>query len=132
MNDEEKKKLVEQLKSSLPVVLVIDDDEWTLNAIRTTLTFENIIAFGASDGVDALRKIPLIRDLDLILLDLQMPKLNGLEMLEVYEEYLRPKYDVPILVMTAGTTLMKRYEVLKKPFNIDDLLRAVRKFTVKK
>ena len=62
----------------MPTILVVDDEPPILELVRYTLEDEQIRVLEASDGVQALEVAQTARP-DLILLDVQMPRLDGLE-----------------------------------------------------
>jgi DNA-binding response OmpR family regulator len=62
----------------MPTILVVDDEPPILELVRYTLEDEQIRVLEAADGVQALEVAQAARP-DLILLDVQMPRLDGLE-----------------------------------------------------
>src|SRR5687768_16076207 len=62
----------------MPTVLVVDDEPTILELVRFTLEDEQVAVIEASDGVQALEKARATHP-DLILLDVQMPRLDGFE-----------------------------------------------------
>jgi two-component system alkaline phosphatase synthesis response regulator PhoP len=80
-------------------VLVVDDDIKTVELVRLYLNRDGYRVITAYDGVEALR---LAREShpDLIVLDLMLPGINGLEICRT----LRAESDVPIIMLTAMTT----------------------------
>jgi two-component system, OmpR family, response regulator MprA len=110
-------------------VLVIEDDEAISDLLRRGLTYEGYQVSVAPDGVTGLR---MARDAppDLVVLDLMLPTLDGLEVCR----RLRAADDVPILVLTARGTVSDRIsgldsgadDYMVKPFSIDELLARVR------
>ena len=79
-----------------PRILVVDDDESIRTLLRRLLTTEGYAVDEAADGPTALDKISA-REPDLLLLDVMMPGLDGLEVLEG----LRRTSDVPVILLTA-------------------------------
>jgi two-component system, OmpR family, response regulator MprA len=110
-------------------VLVIEDDDAISDLLRRGLTYEGYKVSVAPDGVTGLR---MARDAppDLVVLDLMLPGLDGLEVCR----RLRAADDVPILVLTARGTVSDRIagldsgadDYMVKPFSIDELLARVR------
>ena len=80
-------------------VLVVDDDVKTVELVKLYLNRDGYKVLTAYDGVEALR---LAREShpDLIVLDLMLPGINGLEICRT----LRAESDVPIIMLTARTT----------------------------
>lgn len=111
-------------------VLVVDDDQGLRFSVRETLAqkggFEIDEAF---DGLDALEKIKA-RRYDLVLLDVDMPRLNGLEALKLIKEH---DPSIVVLIMTAYASIddavraVKEgaYNYLSKPVRGDELVKLV-------
>src|SRR5947209_16443990 len=110
-------------------VLVIEDDDPIGALLRRGWTYEGYKVSVAPDGVAGLR---MARDAppDLVVLDLMLPGLDGLEVCR----RLRAADDIPILVLTARGTVSDRIagldsgadDYMVKPFSIDELLARVR------
>jgi len=111
--------------------MLVDDETDLLEALRfelekTTAAYKVI---GARNGQEALDKIAEGICPDLIVLDINMPKMGGLEFYKRICESGKPKY--PILVLTARANLeglFKDLEVdgfMSKPFEIEDFLKEV-------
>lgn len=109
-------------------VLVVEDEENISQSLRYTLTREGYEVSEAATGPEALR---LARDLrpDLILLDLMLPEMNGLEVCRV----LRSEMTTPILMLTAKSSELDKVvglqvgadDYLTKPFSLNELLARV-------
>ncbi|OGO31128.1 MAG: DNA-binding response regulator [Chloroflexi bacterium RBG_16_56_11] len=110
-------------------VLVVDDDVKTVELVKLYLNRDGYRVFTAYDGNEALR---LAREYhpDLIVLDLMLPGVNGLEICRT----LRAESDVPIIMLTALTTDDDRLKGLDigaddyvtKPFSPRELAARVR------
>lgn len=81
-------------------ILIVDDTKNNLFALRTLLEASiNAEVVEASSGVEALEKV-LLYNIDLILLDVQMPEMNGFEVAKFIRN--RKRYqDIPIIFLTA-------------------------------
>ncbi|MEO8852723.1 MAG: sigma-54 dependent transcriptional regulator [Ginsengibacter sp.] len=94
----------------MPSILIIDDEK----AIRKTLTeilgFEGYKIDEASDGEEGLRKFKE-KNYDLILCDIKMPKLDGLEFLEKAKEI---NSEVPIIIISGHGNIETAVEAVKK------------------
>ena len=112
-------------------ILIIDDDEGlrkSLNLILTDAGYEVVLAEDGEEGLATAEE----QDPDLILCDVRMPKIGGLQFLDRYQE---SGGRALIIVMTAygGLELamdaMKKgaYDYIPKPFGSDDVLLIVRK-----
>ena len=115
--------------SSGKKVLVVDDDAKTVELVKLYLKRDGYKVLTASDGIEALQ---LAREghPDLIVLDLMLPGLDGLEVCRT----LREESDVPIIMLTARTTENDRLaglelgadDYITKPFSPRDLAARVR------
>ncbi|PRR81203.1 response regulator transcription factor [Clostridium vincentii] len=77
-------------------ILIIEDDIAISEMVKNYLTKDGFMVTTAADGEEAIIKY-LNHDFDLILLDLMMPKLDGIETMKI----IREKSSVPILIMSA-------------------------------
>ena len=111
-------------------VLVVDDDRVIRQCIAETLSEEGYEAVTAANGADALELVKGGPPPDLIVLDVRMPVLDGWGFARAYREM--PGPHAPILVITAAHDSTERLvelqaeDVLPKPFDLDQLVRAVR------
>jgi len=107
-------------------ILVVDDEPLFRSAVNSILRKAGFDTIQAQDGIEALDIVRVIgTGVDLLLTDLQMPRMDGLSLIESVRE-LHPK--MPVLLMT-GAPLRNRarsYAVLSKPIGREALLRAVR------
>ena len=85
--------------SAKPTILVVEDDDNSLIALKTLLRPKGYRVLEASDGNEAITVVKAEK-LDLILLDLQLPKLNGLGVIRHLRENLNLS-SLPIVMMTA-------------------------------
>ncbi|MCP4645416.1 MAG: HDOD domain-containing protein [bacterium] len=113
----------------LPRVLVVDDDEGVREILKRTLQMRGCVVETASDGVEAMES--LTGDtVDLVLLDICMPRKDGLAVLQELEEQ---QAAFPVIVMTGSTRPYHVEEALKrgartclrKPFELKQLLAEV-------
>ncbi len=112
-------------------ILVVDDDDGIRDLIKMTLELEGYSVAVAANGRDALDRIADERPM-VVLLDLMMPIMTGWEVLA----RLRTSgLGIPVVFMTAGfraNSEAERHHAdghLAKPFDIDDLLSVVERFT---
>ena len=109
-------------------VLIIDDDVELSDLLKEVLSFEHFTVNAAYDGMAGLAAMN--HEVDLVLLDVMMPKLNGFETLK----QLREKWDVPVLMLTAKGEEIDRVvglelgadDYLPKPFSERELLARMR------
>ncbi|MDA0150357.1 response regulator [Vibrio sp. LaRot3] len=109
-------------------ILLIDDDTELTSLLKEVLTFEGFDVSEANDGEAGLEA--LSQDIDLILLDVMMPKLNGMETLK----RIRENWETPVLMLTAKGEEIDRViglelgadDYLPKPFSDRELLARIR------
>ncbi len=109
-------------------ILVVDDEEGAREALGIILEDEFRLIF-ASNGREAL-EILRMNNVNLVMLDLNLPDMNGLEVLERIREY---DEDVDIIMVSAIDSATKAvdslklgaYDYITKPFEPDDILMAV-------
>lgn len=92
-------------------ILIIDDDSDTHRLFKSYLAnteAELLSAYGGSEGLDLITQRG---DIDLILLDLIMPEMNGFEFIENFYK-LRPHKDIPIIVVSARDLSSTERELL--------------------
>lgn len=108
-------------------ILVVDDDANIRTALKYWLEREGYSVLLSGDGLDALEKAELMNP-DLIILDLLLPRLNGLDVLERLKRG-RETRAIPVMVLTAydGGENRRRClelgakEFFSKPFSLREL-----------
>lgn len=108
-------------------VLVVEDDGLIREALAELLELEDYKVHTAANGREALDWLLAHRPPRLIVTDLMMPVMDGWELLEHLREH-EHLADVPVVVTTANTDAPPEpaLEVLEKPYELDELLDAVR------
>ncbi len=115
-------------------ILVVDDDPDIVITLRDRLESLGYDTITAHDGLRALELIEQDNP-NLVLLDLEMPKLSGLGVLKRLSRHRQNGQDLPVIVMTAHGSIaaaveaMKEgaYDFLTKPFEVDHLSIVIRK-----
>jgi DNA-binding response OmpR family regulator len=116
--------------SSAISLLLVEDDEMLGDGIQTVLTRRGLAVNWVRDGLSAMQSLKTIR-YDVMLLDLNIPWLSGLEVLA----RLRAEGNqIPILVLTARSEVVDRVQALDggaddyvvKPFDIEELCARIR------
>lgn len=110
-------------------ILIIEDEEKIARFIELELGFEGYQVEKALDGREGLA-LAQARPFDLILLDIMLPGLNGIEVLR----RIRLFSDVPIILLTARDTVVDKVtgldggadDYITKPFAIEELLARIR------
>jgi DNA-binding NtrC family response regulator len=109
-------------------ILIADDEEGIREALQLILEDRYDLVF-ARDGLEALDKAST-EGLHAVILDIKMPKLDGLEILKRIR---KAKIDVPILILTAYQSVELAKEAIKlgaqdylpKPFEREQILRVI-------
>jgi len=109
-------------------ILVVDDEERIKNFLKSKLKASGYEVLTASNGLEGLEQAQA-QEPDLIVLDLLMPKMGGLEMLKE----LRGFSTVPVIILTAKGADAERItglqlgadDYLPKPFNPDELVARI-------
>ncbi|HUX71898.1 MAG TPA: response regulator transcription factor [Cellulomonadaceae bacterium] len=115
----------------MSTVLVVDDEERIRTLIGRSLSSEGHSVVAASDGLSALDRLAA-EDIDLVLLDLVMPRCNGLTVLSSLRQR---KDDTPVIVLSGVTDIATRVQALErgavdvvsKPFSLVELLARTRR-----
>ncbi len=113
----------------MSTVLVVDDESEIRNSLRGVLNDEGLRVLEAAGGQEALELVRRERP-ELVLLDVWMPDIDGIELLR----QLRSEPDRPQVVMISGhgnvetavrATKLGAFDFIEKPFSIDALLQVV-------
>ena len=113
-------------------VLAVDDEELIRNFIKNALSECNYEVFLASNGTDALEMVKDVSP-DIILLDIQMPGINGIEVTKALKQDEDTKI-IPIVILSSFNDVSFRVEALEagaddflsKPFIIQELITRVK------
>jgi DNA-binding response OmpR family regulator len=111
-------------------ILVIEDEPRILGFLKVGLEAEGFAVDGADDGASGLG-LALAEAYELVVLDLQLPRLDGLHVLE---ELHRSRPELPVLILSARNDLPTKLrsfqlganDYLSKPFSFDELVARVR------
>jgi two-component system, OmpR family, KDP operon response regulator KdpE len=110
-------------------IMIVDDDPQIRRVLRTALVAQDYEVVDARNGEEALEKIRDER-LDLVILDMNMPRMNGLETCRI----IRSSSDVAIIMLTVRNAESDKVEALDagaddymtKPFGSPELLARIR------
>ncbi len=110
-------------------ILIVEDEARLARFLELELTHEGYAVAKAADGREGL-DAALAGDYDLILLDVMLPGLNGLEVLR----RLRGEKDTPVILLTARDAVMDKVsgldmganDYITKPFSIEEVLARIR------
>ena len=112
-------------------ILVVDDEHLIRWSLEQNLKKQGYEVVTAGDGEEALRQVREEQP-DLVLLDIQMPGISGIEALEKIKEH---DEDIVVIMVTAHGGLetavnamrLGAYDYVSKPFNLDELAIIIRK-----
>jgi two-component system response regulator AtoC len=113
-------------------ILIADDEQATVDVLSDLLSGEGYQVVGVGSGTAVLEQLQGEHGFGLLLMDLQMPGLNGLELIERLR---KDNIDIPVILITAhGTSSIAiramqigAYDYLNKPFDIDEVLVVVKR-----
>ncbi len=120
-------------EKSYPNILIAEDVESNFLYLKAVLSKLNATIFWAKNGLEAVEICEQEKNIDLVLMDLQMPEMNGYEATQI----LKKKFpNLPIVAQTAFAMSDDREKALDagcddylaKPIKSKDLLNVVEKF----
>ena len=105
-------------------ILVVEDDEDIIKLLKIYLEGDDYRVISAENGIDALKIIENIK-VDLVVMDIMMPKMDGYEL----TKKIREKYTIPIIILSAKNKDSDKIyglnlgadDYIKKPFSIMEL-----------
>jgi two-component system, chemotaxis family, chemotaxis protein CheY len=115
-------------------IMVVDDSATVRKFITVSLEMQGFKVVQACDGMEALEKLPL-QKVDLIITDLNMPNMDGFELirnLRSYEQY----QDIPVIILSSLSDQASReqgmsigaHSYLVKPFSLEKVQYEVSKY----
>ena len=121
-------------------MLIVDNDESTVTTLSALLLsrekFQIDVASGGQEGLEMMRAHP---DYDLVLLDIMMPKVSGMDVCQAMVSDWKLR-EIPVLLMSSALPIppqefqqsLEKYSalsvvkgVIEKPFILDDLLKKI-------
>src|SRR3712207_55734 len=110
-------------------ILLVDDDAALLEVTSIVLASEGYRVITAEDGTEALRAVEG-EDLDLVVLDIMLPRMSGFEVLKKMREF----SDVPVVLLTAKSQSVDKVvglelgadDYITKPFDTKELLARIK------
>jgi DNA-binding response OmpR family regulator len=115
----------------MPRILIVEDDLPTLNLVSKILSGQGYDTVLAENGEKAL-EILQCETFDLMISDLVMPRVNGIELLEkIYKSHA----EIPVIILTGFNTIgsaieaikLGAFDFMKKPFKLPELLLTVQR-----
>ncbi len=135
---ESKRRTVEQLYQTDEIlvgkkVLIVDDDIRNIFALTSILEWRNMVIVSAETGRDAIKILQSEPDVDIVLMDIMMPEMDGLDTTRVIRKL--PQFNaLPIIAVTAKAMKGDRekcieagaWDYLSKPVDTEQLLSVLR------
>jgi CheY-like chemotaxis protein len=123
-------------EAAMSTVMIVDDADLARATLGRLLEREGYRTVQARNGREALGRLRKQREPDLIVLDLNMPDIDGLELLEILHDH--PRWQsIPVIMLTAVSDThsvhraeqlgAKRY-LVKATFSIREMLNQVRRY----
>jgi HAMP domain-containing protein/signal transduction histidine kinase/CheY-like chemotaxis protein len=135
---EPKRKLLENLHSSKKMlpgkkVLIVDDDMRNIFALCTVLEEQNMVIASADNGRDAIKILKEKSDIDIVLMDIMMPEMDGIDTMREIRKIPNLK-TMPIIAVTAKAMKGDRekcieagaWDYLSKPVDTEQMLAVLR------
>jgi len=124
-----------RIEMPAPTILAVDDNEANLKLVKVLLEDMGIKVIAADSGPQALLKLAQ-EDIDMILMDIQMPGMNGLEATQLIRQK-RTAKELPIIALTAHAIADEKDKILQvgmndyqtKPINNDQLMQCIERWT---
>jgi CheY-like chemotaxis protein len=135
---EPKRRTIEQLYQADEIlagkkVLIVDDDIRNIFALTSILEWRNMVIVSAETGRDAIRILQTEPGIDIVLMDIMMPEMDGLDTMRVIRK--QPQFNsLPIVAVTAKAMKGDRekcieagaWDYLSKPVDTEQLLSVLR------
>lgn len=114
-------------------VLVVDDSKSVRQQVGLALTQAGYEIIEAENGLEGLEKIKSDTSLSMVIADVNMPQMNGLEMLEQVQQVVRSGLPIVVLTTEGQPAMIKRAKAagakgwIVKPFKANQLVATVDK-----
>jgi CheY-like chemotaxis protein len=135
---ERKRRMIEELYQTDKVlagkkVLIVDDDIRNIFALTSILEWRNMVIVSAETGRDAVKILQTEHDVDIVLMDIMMPEMDGIDTMRVIRK-LSQFNRLPIIALTAKAMKGDRekcieagaWDYLSKPVDTEQLLSVLR------
>ncbi|MFT3839100.1 MAG: response regulator [Myxococcaceae bacterium] len=108
-------------------VLIVDDELPIRDSIRDALEDEGHRTMVAADGFEALEHLKANDDIDALIVDLLMPRMNGIELLKTISTV--PELaEIPVIIVTSDPSHAPAgHTVLRKPVRLEAILDTVKR-----
>jgi CheY-like chemotaxis protein len=114
-------------------ILIVDDDMRNIFSLSSAMSEKNVVIHEAENGLEALKQLDLFPDMDMVLMDIMMPEMDGYEAMRRIRK--DPRFQsLPIIALTAKAMKGDREECLKagandyipKPVDMEKLFSLLR------
>jgi len=113
-------------------ILIVEDEDYVRDFLGLLLR-EHYDVLNAANGIEAMNQINVHSNIDLMLLDLHMPGINGLDLLRTLKNEV--EREIPVIIVTAYSSPEIRDEAIElgardfisKPFSVESLEKSIRK-----
>jgi HAMP domain-containing protein/signal transduction histidine kinase/DNA-binding response OmpR family regulator len=135
---EQQRRMLEELHNSDKVlagkkVLIVDDDMRNIFALSTVLEEHDMAIVSADNGRDAIKILQQQQDIDIVLMDIMMPEMDGIDTMREIRKIVRLK-SLPIIAVTAKAMKGDRekcieagaWDYLSKPVDTEQMLSVLR------
>ncbi|ACA42146.1 ATP-binding protein [Lysinibacillus sp. fkY74-1] len=120
-------------------ILIVDDDNRNIYALKTALETRGMNILVAKDGLECLEVLQAHHEIDLVLMDIMMPNMDGYEAMTIIRQQMK-RTELPIIALTAKAMKNDRDKSLQagasdyisKPLNLDQLISVLRVWLVSK
>ena len=120
-----------------PLIMLVDDEEMLVKSTAKRLGQRNIKTLAAYSGEECLAQLKKNKHIDVIVLDVKMPGMDGIETLK---EIKKSFPLIEVIMLTGHATVdsaidgmkLGAYDFLKKPCDIEELVKKVKEATRKK
>ncbi len=122
----------------MKTILIVDDEKPLREALYESLSLENFNILQAKNGAECLQTIE-DHDVDLILLDIQMPVMSGIEVIDEINKFPEPKKKPHVIALTNKgdfETISKALKggalhyFIKSDYALDDILEVINKILI--
>lgn len=119
-------------------ILVVDDDDMNLEMLDLILTTADRRIIKAGDGLQAIRALEENPEVDVMLVDLEMPVMDGTKFISIIKQSMQ-YCEIPVIVLTGNSSEVTRVlsmgasDFIAKPYNREELqLRVMNQVRIKK
>lgn len=114
-------------------ILMIDKDKRLTDITKDVFEYEGFKIITSNDGEDAMNKINIEKDFDLVITDIKMPKKDGFE---IVKELRESGNSIPIIFLTGNSNMITKEKAIQsgvneyiiKPIDFSKLIERIKKY----